>query len=196
MSESLPGDVQTPDFDRVYARSPDPWSVQSSWYEQRKLAVALASLPSARYRRAWEPGCGPGLVSRALAERVDALVATDASPVAVGLATDSCSDLSQVRVELSQLPETPDGGRFDLVFVAEFLYYVPDLAGALEALWSALAAGGHLLFLHWAHRPHDAHRSGPTMHADIALDALDRGAQRLVSHTDAEFNLDIYQAAP
>ncbi|MGI8577873.1 MAG: class I SAM-dependent DNA methyltransferase [Nocardioidaceae bacterium] len=194
MTDSAPAEAQAPDFDKLYAGSPDPWSVSSSWYEQRKLAIAMACLPRAHYPRAWEPGCGPGFVSRALASRADWLVITDGSAAAVKLATDRCADLSRVRVELSALPAAPAGGPFDLVFVAEFLYYVPDLASALDALWSAAAPGADLLFVHWAHHPHDAYRSGPDMHADIAADASLRGSRCVVAHVEADFLLDVYQA--
>ncbi len=34
-----------PDFEALYVRDPDPWQVGSSWYEQRKLSIVLASLP-------------------------------------------------------------------------------------------------------------------------------------------------------
>ena len=41
----------------LYADGADPWRA-GSWYERRKRAVVLASLPRERYRRAFEPGCG------------------------------------------------------------------------------------------------------------------------------------------
>ena len=44
-----------PDFDAMYDADPDPWEVETSWYERRKLAVHLASLPRERYATAWEP---------------------------------------------------------------------------------------------------------------------------------------------
>ena len=56
-----------PDFDALYRADPDPWEVGSSWYERRKLSVLLASLPRQHYAVAWEPGCGPGLTTTALA---------------------------------------------------------------------------------------------------------------------------------
>ena len=92
-----------------------------------------------------------------------------------------------------QLPEVPLDGTVDLLLVAEFLYYVPDLPGALDALWSVTAPGTQVVFLHWAHRPHDAHRSGPEMHARIYLDSQRRDAVKLVSHSDQDFLLDVYE---
>ena len=82
----------------------------------------------------------------------------------------------------------------DLVVAAEFLYYVEDLRAGLDALWSVAARGSHVVFLHWAHRPEDAFRGGPDMHAEIAIDAVERHATRVVTHSDRNFTLDIYEA--
>jgi SAM-dependent methyltransferase len=100
---------------------------------------------------------------------------------------------SHVRFVRSELPEVPFEGTVDLLLVAEFLYYVPDLPSALDALWSVCRPGTQVVFLHWAHRPHDAHRSGPEMHARIFLDSQQRDAVKVISHTDREFLLDVYE---
>jgi predicted TPR repeat methyltransferase len=183
-----------PDFEALYVRDPDPWQVGSSWYEQRKLSIVLASLPKPRYRSAWEPGCGPGIVSAALSPRVGELVGTDVSPRAVQLAEERCRGISHLRFTVSELPAVPVESPVELVLVAEFLYYVADLSAGLEALWATVEPEGHMAFLHWAHQPHDAYRSGPSMHADIAIDCVDRDARRLVTHVDDDFVLDIYEA--
>ena len=186
------GDV--PDFDAMYRADHDPWEVESSWYERRKLAVLLAALPHERYPRAWEPGCGPGLVSEALGARVDDLVASDSSEQAIGLARARPGDRPHIRYVRSTLPDVPLLGTVDLVVVAEFLFYAPDLAGCLDAIWSVCAPGTHVVFLHWAHHPEDAFRSGPSMHADIQLDSLHRKARKMIGHTDQDFLLDVYEA--
>jgi trans-aconitate methyltransferase len=188
--------VTLPDFDALYASDPDPWRVASSWYERRKRSLLLASLPRERYDTAWEPGCGPGLTSQSLATRVGSLVASDSSSVAVALARRRCRGMPNVECVLSALPEVPFDGVVDLVVAAEFLYYVGELDAALDALWSRLARAGHLVVVHWAHHPHDAFRSGPGMHASIERDAATRGAERLVSHVDHDFVLDVYEAPP
>ncbi|MBA3232699.1 MAG: methyltransferase domain-containing protein [Propionibacteriales bacterium] len=187
-------ELSVPDFEALYRRDPDPWRVTSSWYEQRKLAVVLASLPRSRYRSGWEPGCGPGIVSETLADRVDDLVASDVSRTAIELAKQRCDRIGHVRFTVSGLPAVAVDRPVELVFVAEFLYYVDDLAAALEAIWSATLPGGHVAFMHWAHQPDDAYRSGPSMHADIAIDSVDRDARRVVTHVDSDFLLDIYEA--
>ncbi len=182
-----------PDFDAMYSADADPWDVETSWYERRKLSVLLATLPREHYGRAWEPGCGPGVVSTRLADRVDDLVASDSSRAAVALARRRPGMPPHVRFVQSELPSVPVDGPVDLLVVAEFLYYVPDLSAALDALWSACAPGTQVVFLHWAHRPHDAHRSGPEMHARINLDSRRRNAAKVVSHVDQHFLVDVYE---
>lgn len=187
-------DVRVPDFDAVYGADADPWEVDSSWYERRKLGVLLASLPRERYASAWEPGCGPGITTTALAGRASRLFATDSSQIAVDLARERCGALPQVSVQRSTVPDVPLHSPVELVVVAEFLYYVEDLQAAVDALWSVAVPGTQVAFLHWAHRPDDAFRSGPEMHARIAIDAVEREAVRVVTHSDEHFMLDIYEA--
>jgi SAM-dependent methyltransferase len=190
-----PSQVRPPDFDAVYRADSDPWEVETSWYERRKLAVLLASLPREHYRRGWEPGCGPGIVSESLAARVDELVASDSSRQAIELARRRRTVPGNVRFVRSELPEVPLEGTVDLVVAAEFLIFVPDLDASLDALWSVCRPGTQVVFLHWAHRAHDAFRSGPEMHARIFLDSPRRGAVKTITHADEDFVLDVYQVA-
>jgi len=49
-------------FDAFYtAGGDDPWGFTHRWYERRKRALTLASLPRERFARAFEPGCSVGL---------------------------------------------------------------------------------------------------------------------------------------
>jgi trans-aconitate methyltransferase len=182
-----------PDFDAMYDADPDPWDVETSWYERRKLAVLLACLPCEHYATGWEPGSGPGITTRALAARVGQLTASDVSAEAVRLAEQRCADLGHVTIRRSTLPDVPLTDPVELVVVAEFLYYLPDRAAALEALWRATAPGGHLLSMHWRHLPDDAHLSGAQMQDEVATSAAQHGARRLVQHLDEDFRLDVYE---
>ncbi len=186
--------TRPPDFEARYAADVDPWQVSTSWYEQRKLGILLASLPRERYATAWEPGCGIGVATEALAARVDSLVATDPSPSAVEQTAARVRSLPHVRTLVSALPSAPVDEPVDLLVVSEFLYYLEDPTSALDALWGSCASGGHVALLHWVHHPHDAFRSGEQTHREFAADAQLRGATRLVSHLDADFRLDVFEA--
>jgi SAM-dependent methyltransferase len=184
-----------PDFDELYESQADPWEVETSWYERRKLEILLASLPKPHYGSAWEPGCGLGVATERLAARCDSLIATDTSAVAVRRTQARCAHLPHVRVAHQTLPAMPaDEAAFDLVVAAEFLYYLPDVAESVAALWGATRTGGQLLVLHWRHEPHDGSPSGAALHALIHADAAERGARRLVAHDDTDFVLDVYEA--
>ena len=43
--------------DEFYSKSPDPWGFRTSWYEQRKREIVVASLPRRRFGSCWELGC-------------------------------------------------------------------------------------------------------------------------------------------
>jgi trans-aconitate methyltransferase len=182
-----------PDFEAMYAADPDPWSVRTSWYERRKLAVLLAALPHERYRRAWEPGCGIGVGTAAVADRADDLVASDGSSRAVAATRDRTAAMPHVRVVESVLPEIPLDAPVDLVVAAEFLYYLDDLAAGVGALWDACAPGAHLVCVHWARHPHDGHLSGVRLHGLLRLSAMERSARHLVEHRDEDFVLDVFE---
>ncbi len=155
--------------------------------------VLLASLPLERYASAWEPGCGIGVATQALAERCDHVLASDASLDAVRRTRDRTAHLPNVDVVVSRVPEIAARGPVELLVVAEFLYYLPDPAAAIESLWSVTAPGTHVVVQHWAHDPHDAFVSGPEAHQLMSGYAASQRACRLVTHQEHDFLLDVYE---
>jgi SAM-dependent methyltransferase len=188
--------VDVPDFDTLYRGDPDPWQVASSFYEQRKQAVLLASLTRATYGSAWDPGCGTGELAAQLAKRADAVLATDASVEAVRLTAARCAELPQVAAARIRQPGPPDrgGGGFDLIVIAEFAYYLTDTDRA--EMWRTVSSAGapeaEIVVIHWRHRPHDAHLSGFDVNGE-AVRALtsERGWHPAVRHDDQDFVLDV-----
>ena len=61
---ATPDDQRGAYFEQLYCQDADPWLVRQRWYEERKRALLLASLPQRRYRHAYEPGCGNGCSTR------------------------------------------------------------------------------------------------------------------------------------
>ncbi|MGI8696675.1 MAG: SAM-dependent methyltransferase [Mycobacteriales bacterium] len=179
-------------FDRLHAED-DPWSVRTSWYEIRKAAIVLASLPRGRYALAWEPGCSIGGLTGRLSLRCDRVLAADASPRAVGLARTATAGLPHVSVIEAVVPRDLPAlqpASTDLVVLSEFLYYVPptDVAGILDIAAGLQPAGGHLVCVHWRPLPHDAWQSGVQVNAQVAAD--DRW-RTVVAHADEDFVLDV-----
>ncbi len=185
----------TPDFDAMYAADPDPWQVGSSFYEGRKRELVLAALGRPTYTAAWDPSCGTGHLVERLAARCADVLATDASPAAVDLTTRTCARRDNVTVARVAVPDDPGlrpAAGFDLVVVAEFLYYLDPLGRtATLGLVDELAApGAEVVAVHWRHRPHDAWLSGADLQQEVVSPLETRGWARAVHVDDPDFVLD------
>lgn len=181
-------------FDRLYRQSEDPWQVRERWYEQRKQALLLACLPHARYQRAFEPACGTGALSAALAERCGTVLAADGSGPAVEIARQHTAHLPNVQVERLSLPdEWPAGAQFDLIVLSEWLYYLSSeqLLQTVQCCRQALAPGGTLIACHWRHPFDDRRQTTNTIHA-----ALQAGADwaRVLRHEEHDFLMEAWNA--
>ncbi|MBU2669056.1 nodulation S family protein [Actinoplanes bogorensis] len=173
----------------LYEAKDDPWDVASKWHNQRKYAVTLASLPRAHYRRAYEPGASIGLFTSMLAARCDEVLAVDSVPSAVDQARAFLKDLSHVRVEVANLPAQLPSGEFDLIVVADLLYYFSagDLAAALDGFVRMLDSDGDLVSLHFRN---SGGYDGAQVHSVIAARPE---LSRIVHHEDEWFVLDVFR---
>ncbi|MGT2425012.1 PIG-L family deacetylase [Amnibacterium kyonggiense] len=187
------------DFDGMYAATDDPWGFDDRWYEQRKRALLLAALPQPRYRRVLEIGCSVGTTTAALADRADAVIATDVAPRAVAQATERLRDHPNAVVELRRLPEQwPDGWQddpFDLIVLSEVGFYLGgDALGRLvDRSRAALRPGGVFVACHW--RPHvlGLDRGGDAVHRVVAERIA---ARRIALHLEDDFVLEVFQVEP
>jgi SAM-dependent methyltransferase len=180
-------------FEALYAASTDPWGLASRPYEARKYAITLATLPRSRYKRAFEPGCSIGVLTRMLAARSDHVLATDASLAAVTLARRS--GLPQnVRLEHASVPEQWPDGRFDLIVFSELGYYYDqaDLDSFVRHAASALEPDGHLVAVHWRQPVRDYPGTAANVHSKLLSSSL----VRLGHYQDEHFLLDLFGAGP
>ena len=193
------GDARGAYFEQLYQDDADPWRVRQRWYEARKRALLLACLPQQRYRNAYEPGCGNGELTLALARRCERLLAADFSAEALQLARQRLSDARQegnVTFERHRLPQdwprtTKGVEKFDLVVISEIAYYLSaeELAQVVEHSVAGLAPGGNIVLCHWRApftqrilstvRVHDAFQHAPGLHC-------------LVRHEEADFLLGVW----
>ena len=178
-------------FDAMYQAAADPWGFEDGWYEQRKYAISMALLPAARYRRALEPGCSIGVLTRMLAARCDEVLSCDIAAAAVQAAARRTEDLTHVRVEQRDIPGRWPDGRFDLIVFSEILYYLgnQDLEQALKHALYTLEPEGTLLAVHWRHPVADYPRSGDDVHQVLAGRP---GLARLVRHDEPDFLAEVY----
>jgi SAM-dependent methyltransferase len=176
-------------FDGLYAESADPYGFGDRWYERRKRALTLAALPRERYRRAFEPGCSVGYLTRDLAARCDHVLACDVSPAAVDRARTRVRDCSNVVVEQRQLPRDWPAGVYDLVVLSELVYYFEDreCVDLLDRATTSLADDGTLVACHWR-RAAEYPQSAESVH-----DALAARLAVVGGYSDADFLLTVYQ---
>lgn len=177
-------------FEQMYARSPDPWALATSWYERRKYELTVAALPDSRYRSAFEPGCSIGVLSALLARRCDRLLSTDILPDVVEQAAARLGD-EHVRVELRAIPEQWPEGEFDLVVLSEIAYYfeAATLSDVVGRVVGSTAPGAAVVGVHWRGVT-DYSLSGDAAHA--VIDAS-RHVERIGHYEESDFLLDVWR---
>ncbi|MEV8347010.1 class I SAM-dependent DNA methyltransferase [Streptomyces niveus] len=199
MVTRTPDDAEAPSatfsreyFDRRYTRDPDPWGLATKWYERRKYALTVASLPKAHYRNCFEPGCSIGELTRLLAPRCTRLLAVDFAESALEQARTAVRDFEHVEVRQATLPEQLPGDRYDLVIVSELLYYLSgeDLDLMLDGLVDRMETGGDLVAVHCRATDRRHGYDGFNVHSSIEARVE---LERLVHHEDEEFVLDVFR---
>jgi SAM-dependent methyltransferase len=182
------------DFDRMYAANADPFRVGDSWYEQRKIAVVLASLTSPTYHRTWDTACGTGHLAAALAPRSGYLLASDAAPTACRLTRERLAEFGAAETTVHTLPAAPPdiaGQPFDLVVLSEVLYYLsPAESAEIPAMLEGATIGlAEIVAVNWRHHPDDAHVSGTSAIEQLDLALREYRWLPAVRHVDEDFLL-------
>lgn len=186
-------------FDDLYRRETDPWEIETSWYERRKRTIVLGALRRERYRNAFEPGCGRGVLTADLAARCDRLHATDVSGEALSQAQTRLSAVSQVRLSVEALPQGWPDGRLDLIVLSEVLCFLnrQPVQTVVDLAASTLEPGGDLILVDY---------TGPTEGTPLDLmgeiegypadgsraqEAFQREFRTVVRHEDEQFLLQV-----
>ncbi|HEX4791830.1 MAG TPA: SAM-dependent methyltransferase [Actinospica sp.] len=178
-------------FAEMYSARADPWHLAERWYEQRKYALTLASLPARRYRRAFEPGCSVGVLSALLASRCEHLLSWDRRPEAVAVAGGRLEAFEGAEAALGTVPEQWPDGEFDLVVFSELLYYfdAEERARLHRSAVRSLSDGGHLVAVHWRHHVPEHAAEGTQVHRELGeLPEL----LPLAHHEEEDFLLDVF----
>ena len=185
MTGSWPKDV----FDRIHARDPDPWKVETSDYERAKYAATLAALPRPRFQSALEVGCSIGVQTVLLAERCDTVLAIDIAAEPVRRTRERCANLAHVTVRQARIPQAWPVGRFDLVVLSEVLYFLDrtDLTETANRAADSLAPAGAIVLVNWTGFT-DTPTTGNEA-AELFLQAS--GLPCVRSQTEASYRLDL-----
>lgn len=179
-------------FDAFYDRNgDDPWGFESRWYEKRKRDILLASLPERRLGRVLEVGCSTGVLTAALAERSDAVVAMDAAEAAVMRARERLASNPRVSVRRAVAPDDWPEGEFDTIVVSEVAYYLSahDLARLLARIAGSLGEDGCVVACHWRHPVAAYPLTGDDVHRTMRELP---GLRTLATHLEDDFVLDVF----
>lgn len=181
----------------MYATSADPWQLSTRWYEQRKYALTLATLPARRYRHAFEPGCSIGTLTELLTGRCDRVTATDVATAALDAADRRLRDSGtrdQVVLLNCSLDQPWPPGDFDLVVLSEVGYYLQaeTLRAVLDWECSQLARGATVVAAHWRH-PVDGYPMSGDHTNDVV--AATPGLHLIGSYRDADVAIDVFDTA-
>ena len=180
-------------FDAMYADGDDPWRHEDSWYEERKRAIALASLPTRGLGRVLELGPATGLLTVELARRGRSVLSVDVSEQALARTRRRVADTGlgdRVELRCARVPESWPPGRFDTVVVSEMAYYLTprEWARTLRRIADALSPDGALLLVHWAHPLQGCPLDTDTAHE---MAARESGLRTTVHHVEADFVLRV-----
>jgi hypothetical protein len=182
--------VPTGYFDRLYEAAADPWRLATRWYEARKYALTLASLPRERYRRGFEPGCSVGVLTDLLAARCDGLISTDVAAAAVAATQRRVAHHRHVDVRQLRIPLEWPAGAFDLIVLSEIGYYLSagELQETVRRSVDVLDGDGTIVAVHWRHPLKESPLTGDSVHAVIRAD------QRLdvtAHYEESDFLIDV-----
>lgn len=178
-------------FEQLFDGNDDPWAFRQRWYEQRKRALTLASLPRRHYPSIFEPGCANGELSAELALRCDRLLVCDTSARAVALASQRLQGSPHASVMQGRLPHDWPQEPFDLIVFSEVGYYLDetDLRACIQRMRESLGENGQLLACHWRPAIDGCPLDAEQVHRMLA-DEL--GLPRISSHREADFVLEVF----
>ncbi len=138
-------------FEAAYSATSDPWGSASLryGYQRRKYDHIVALLPSRQFRKALDLGCGLGLLSQRLTARADETLGLDVADAAIKLARAYAKGVGRLTFAQGDVLDLPHelNGRFDLVVIADTLYYLSPLKNELLKMLACrvadlLAPGG------------------------------------------------------
>ncbi|PCK77009.1 nodulation methyltransferase NodS [Rhizobium sophoriradicis] len=136
-------------LDRELA-APDPWGLDANPFErERHTQMLRLALAQGSISNALEVGCAAGAFTVQLAPHCKRLTVIDVVPHAIERSRRRMRDSPHISWIVSDVQQFSPDERFDLIVVAEVLYYIGGIAemrGAVQNLARMLAPDGYLVF--------------------------------------------------
>lgn len=120
------------------------WLARRPWYRQH-LTDWAALLPVAAGELGLEIGCGPGLLTQAMAERGVQMTGLDKSAKMVARARRNAAECTFVRGDAFALPMANDSQA--LAFAASVINVVPEPEKLVQEMARVVRPGGHVAVL-------------------------------------------------
>jgi SAM-dependent methyltransferase len=143
---------------------------RDDWFERRKRLLLMGALRRPHYQRAFEPGCGFGNLTADLAQRCDNIAATDFDQATIARAWRFLAHRHNVHLSTMYVPRRWPSGRFDLIVLGDFLYYLPleDIRRVAVLALQSLLPRGEIIACHWRHAVTETGVSGDEVHAELS----------------------------
>jgi SAM-dependent methyltransferase len=137
-------------FDRMFQSNADPWRTFSDRDEALKRAAILRGIGAMPIGRVLELGAGNGSNSVAIAGRALRLDATEGTATGARLVAGVLADHPRARALRLVLPARFPRTAYDVIVIAELLYYLKprDMNLVARAVGRALRPGGRLVLAH------------------------------------------------
>lgn len=184
-------------FERLHRDKADPWEVAERFYEQRKRALTIASLPRPRFCRTLEIGCSVGALTKDLAAVSDNLLALDTSDTAVRRTNEALIMNDAASARLATVPRDwpHEDGPFDLVVLSETGYFLSSnqIDEVIRLIRMSLDDDGVLLLCHWRHPIEGWEVDGDGVHDRVRRHS---GLHTLALHTEEDFVLEVFVPPP
>lgn len=152
----------------------DPWRLEANPFERERYTQMLRmSLSRQGIASALEVGCAAGAFTEMLAPHCRRLTVVDVVPQAISRARSRTERWSHIGWKVADLQHFSPPERFDLIVVAEVLYYLSDtleMRTAVDNLVGMLAPDGLVVF--GSARDHVCRRWGHVAGAETVIAML------------------------
>jgi SAM-dependent methyltransferase len=154
------------DFEERFRDDSDPWQTLTSRPEAVKRRHILRAAGHRRWGCGLELAAGNGSNSAALAARIGRLDVCEATAAGHALAGKAAAACPNIRLWRHIVPEPFPADRYDLIVIAELLYYLrrEDLRHLAEEITRTLRPAGRLILVHHHCRFPDARLDGARVH--------------------------------